>query len=70
VREAAGLLAQQLPAARFEYITKLCDGEVCFLEWSGRSDTAQVRDGADSFLIRDGLIRAMTIHYTVHSLAP
>ena len=37
-----------------------------FLEWTGEADNgARVEDGADSYLIRDGRIHAMTIHYTV-----
>jgi len=34
--------------------------------WTGEADNgARIEDGADSFLIRDGRIHAMTIHYTL-----
>lgn len=65
VREAAELLMHQLPHSSFAYQQKSVSGEVAFLEWTGKGDGAAVTDGADSFLIRDGLIRTMTIHYTV-----
>lgn len=66
VREKAGLLAEQLPGGRWSYDTVMAEGEVGFLEWSAEGENgARIEDGADSFLIRDGRIRAMTIHYTV-----
>jgi hypothetical protein len=33
--------------------------------WTAISEVGQVRDGADSFVIRDGHIVAQTIHYTI-----
>lgn len=68
VRQAASLLDMQLPHARFIYRTQLWDGELGFLEWSAASDRAFVDDGADSYLVRDERIRAMSIHYTVRAL--
>jgi hypothetical protein len=70
IRRLARLLQEQLPCATFEYRTKLVEGEVAFLEWAARCPKAEVRDGADSFLIRDGKIVAQTIHYTVQALPP
>jgi hypothetical protein len=67
VRAAADLLARQLPDATYEYLQRSTHGEIAFLEWSGRGTGASVHDGADSFLIRDGHIRVMTIHYTVRT---
>ncbi len=65
LRELNRLLQEELPGATYEYRTKLVEGEVAFLEWEARSEHARVRDGADSYLIRDGRIIAQTIHYTV-----
>jgi len=65
VRVLAELLDAQLPGATFEYTTVLVHGDVAFLEWTAVGPTARVRDGADSFVIRDGRIVAQTIHYTV-----
>jgi hypothetical protein len=65
VRLLAELLDAQLPNARFEYTAVVVRGDVGFLEWRADADGARVRDGADSFVIRDGRIVAQTIHYTV-----
>jgi hypothetical protein len=65
IRELAQVLREELPDVTFEYQTTLVEGELAFLEWTGRSGQAVVEDGADSFLIRDGLIIGQTIHYTV-----
>lgn len=65
VRILAELLDAQLPEARFEYTTVLVHDDVAFLEWTADARGARVRDGVDSFVIRDGRIRTQTIHYTV-----
>src|SRR6476469_5614513 len=65
VRQSAQLLLEQLPCIRYQYRTRMVDGEMAFLEWTARCRVARVDDGADSFLIRNGRIVARTIHYTV-----
>ncbi len=35
------------------------------LKWTGHSSAGSVRDGVDSYVIRDGRIVAQTIHYTL-----
>jgi hypothetical protein len=65
LRQLGEMLRNELPDAEFTYRTVLVDGEMGFLEWEGRGKNAQVDDGADSYLIRDGKIVAQTIHYTV-----
>jgi hypothetical protein len=42
--------------------------ELCFLGWTAEADNARVEDDADSFLIQDGAIKIMTIHYTAEPL--
>ena len=69
VRILGDLLRAQLPNARFRYTTKVVRGEVAFLEWTAEADGATVRDGADSFVIRNGRIVAQTIHYTVEPVS-
>ena len=64
IRRSAHRLGMQIPDARFTYDSRLVEGEIAYLEWSAESPNAQVHDGADSFVIRDGLIRVQTIHYT------
>lgn len=65
LREAANLLERQLGSTRYDYRHKAWHGELGFLEWTARSRSASVDDGADSYLIRNGRIVAMTAHYTV-----
>jgi hypothetical protein len=66
VREKALLLERQLPGGRWNYRNVMAEGELGFLEWTAEADDgSSVHDGADSYLIRDGRIVAMTIHYTV-----
>lgn len=66
IRDKARLLAEQLPGGRWTYVNIMAEGELGFLEWTAEADNgARVEDGADSYLIRDGRIQAMTIHYTV-----
>lgn len=64
VRESAKLLAEAVAGGEFEYNRTLVEGEFGFLEWSGADDETVVRNGADSFVVRDGLIVFQSIHYT------
>ncbi len=36
-----------------------------FLEWTGDSARASVSDGVDTFIFKDGLIQAQTVHCTI-----
>jgi hypothetical protein len=65
LRQLAGMLNEELGRATFKYRTRLVEGEIGFLEWSATGEWADVDDGADSYLIRDGQIIAQTIHYTL-----
>ena len=51
----------------FTSANRLVDGDVAFLEWTVEAEGARVRDGADSFVVRDGRIVAQTSHYTVEA---
>lgn len=66
LRAKVQLLADQMPGGRWTYHTVMVQRKLGFLEWSGVADNgARVEDGADSYLIEDGRIKAMTIHYSV-----
>jgi hypothetical protein len=66
VREKVQLLNEQLPNGTWTYNTVMAEDELGFLEWTAVAENgARVEDGADSYLIRNGRIHAMTIHYTV-----
>lgn len=70
VREAAELLASQMGEGRYTYTRQCWHEELAFLEWTADTDRASIPDGADSYWIRDGRIRAMTIHYSVNAPDP
>lgn len=70
VRAAADLLDRQVPEATYEYTQRSVYGEIAFLEWRAVGRNSRIKDGADSFLVRDGRIQVMTIHYTVEPLRP
>jgi len=70
VRRSAAELGKYFPGNDFRYRTVLTEGEMGFLEWTGSSPVGEVKDGADSYLIRDGRIVAQTIHYSVERHAP
>lgn len=67
VRAAAERIGLLLPKARFADLASHVDGEMAFLEWAAEADGVQVLDGADSYLIRNGLIRAQTIYHALVS---
>ncbi len=68
MRRLAQLLREERNDATFGSRTRRVEGEMAFLEWTARSERAMVEDGADSFCIRNGLIVAQTIHYTIELL--
>ena len=70
VRAAAALLLDQVKDATYTYLRLEAHEEMGFLEWSAAGSNADVFDGADSYLVRDGKIRTMTAHFTVVEHAP
>ena len=64
VRHLAAILRTYLPDARYEYQEVLVDDAYAMLLWRGRSHDVSVHDGADSYVVRGGLIIAQTIHYS------
>ncbi|AFM20537.1 SnoaL-like polyketide cyclase (plasmid) [Mycolicibacterium chubuense NBB4] len=67
IRTAFAQLLGDIPEADWELITQIFEGDVLFLEWAAESTKTRVDDGIDTFVIRDGLIRAQTVRYTVHT---
>jgi hypothetical protein len=65
VREMARLLRSQLPGCTFAYKARLIEDGIGLLEWTAQSPRGSVSDGVDSYVVRDGLIQAQTIHYTL-----
>jgi hypothetical protein len=68
VRHLAWMLAEELPEHRaFRYTYVAADERVALLEWTYEDAEVRVRDGVDSYVIKDGKIVAQTIHYTVET---
>ncbi len=65
VRELARQLMEEVPSGEWVYHLQLVEGRMAFLEWTVESGPTRIPDGADSYLIEDGKIRAQTIHYTL-----
>jgi len=65
VRGLAKRLLRELPNGKYQNSMILLHEEIGMLEWKAQSDKAEVLDGVDSYLFRDGKIIAQTIHYTV-----
>lgn len=65
LRKFAKLLEEKIPDADYLYLNRLFYGEMAFLEWQAEAADSFVDDGAESFLIRNGLIVCHTVHFTV-----
>lgn len=51
------------PNAEFELLARRVNGRFAFRHWLAVSDRFNAVDGADSFVIEDGLIVFQSIHY-------
>jgi hypothetical protein len=65
VREGFEELLAAVPNADWDVPVTLYVNDLLFIEWSARSAGSSVSDGVDTFVFRDGLIRAQTVRYTV-----
>lgn len=64
VRKFFAKLLDELPNPRWDLKNEVFADDVLLLEWAAESDTGRVHDGVDTFVFRDGLIRAQTVRYT------
>lgn len=67
LRASAERIGLLLPEVRFASLASHVDGEMAFLEWAAEADGVRVLAGADSYLIRNGRIRAQTIFHALVS---
>jgi hypothetical protein len=65
IREAFRQLLADLPDAKWEIKNAIYGDDILFLEWGVEARTHRVSDGVDTFIIRDGLIRAQTARFTL-----
>ncbi|BBY23929.1 nuclear transport factor 2 family protein [Mycobacterium stomatepiae] len=64
IRNVFATLLADLPDAAWDLKTQFFVGDVLFLEWAADSALNRVDDGVDTFVFRDGMIRAQTVRYT------
>ncbi len=62
VMNCADELARLVGGGSFRYDETLVCEEYAYLEWSAVGDSADVADGADSFVVSDGRIVMQTVH--------
>jgi ketosteroid isomerase-like protein len=65
VREGFEKLLSDLPNAEWDVPTQIFEGDLLFIEWKAISQSSRAEDGIDTFVFRDGLIRAQTVRYTL-----
>lgn len=63
VRQSADELKSYAPAAHYRYRVIHTAGEIGYLVWSADGKDSAIRDGADSYHIKDGKIVVQTIYY-------
>jgi hypothetical protein len=66
VREAFEALLALVPEAAWDVPITVYVDDLLLIEWSANSACNDITDGVDTFIFRDGLIRAQTVRYTVH----
>jgi hypothetical protein len=69
VREAFTTLLGELPDAAWEVPTQIYEDDILFIEWSAVAEKSRVRDGVDTFVFRDGLIRVQTVRHTLEPVS-
>jgi hypothetical protein len=65
VRAAFEELLAIVPNADWEVPIAVYTDDLLLIEWSARAANSSISDGVDTFIFRDGLIRAQTVRYTV-----
>lgn len=65
VREGFIQLLADVPNAAWQVPTQIYEGDVLFIEWSAEAEKTRVEDGIDTFIFRDGQIRAQTVRYSL-----
>jgi SnoaL-like domain len=65
VRQGFIQLLTDIPKASWSLPTQLYENDILLLEWTAESAKAKVADGIDTFVFKDGFIRAQTVRYTL-----
>lgn len=67
IRQVFVKLLEDLPEAAWDLKNQIFDGDLLFLEWAADSAVNRADDGVDTFVFRDGMIRAQTVRYTAQA---
>jgi hypothetical protein len=65
IRRAFAKLFSEIPKAKWKLPTELYENDVLLLEWTADSAETMIADGIDTFVFKDGFIRAQTVRYTL-----
>ena len=69
VREAFTALLGEVPDADWDVPVQVFEDDILSIQWSATSEKSRVRDGVDTFVFRDGLIRVQTLFHTLEPIA-
>ena len=69
VREAFTALLGEVPDADWDVPVQVFEDDILFIQWSAVSEKSSIRDGVDTFVFRDGLIRVQTPFHTLEPIA-
>ena len=65
IRQAFTKLLSDIPQAKWNLKTELYENDVLLLEWTADSAKTKIDDGIDTFVFKDGFIRAQIVRYTL-----
>jgi hypothetical protein len=65
IRHAFTKLLSDIPQAKWNLKTQLYENDILLLEWTADSAKTKIDDGIDTFVFKDGFIRAHTVRYTL-----
>jgi hypothetical protein len=65
IRNAFTKLLSEIPQAKWSLKTQHYENDILLLEWTADSAKTRVDDGIDTFVFKDGFIRAQTVRYTL-----
>jgi hypothetical protein len=65
IRHAFTKLLSDIPQAKWNLKTQLYENDILLLEWTADSAETKINDGIDTFVFKDGFIRAHTVRYTL-----
>ena len=65
IREAFTKLLSDIPQAKWNLKTQLYETDILLLEWTADSAKTKIDDGIDTFVFKDGFIRAQIVRYTL-----